>query len=334
MTNTGIEIDGTSAVADVPPLAHVDLMKRIIALKKARNALVLAHYYQRPEIQEVADMVGDSLQMAEYAANSTASTLVIAGVSFMGETAKIVNPTRKVLIPDVSAGCSLADTCPENAFKEFIRKHPDAVVVTYINCSAEVKALSHIVCTSSNAVNVINSLPANRPIIFAPDANLGSYLIRTTGRNLILWNGSCVVHEAFSIDKILELHRQYPRSKFVAHPESTPEILKVASFVGSTRAMIDYVKNDKGKEFIIGTEAGILHKMSKEVPDKLLIPAPSFENNQCSCSECSFMKVNTLSKVYQCLLTEEPEVIVEEKTRAKAELALRRMLAVSAYKTI
>lgn len=306
-----------------------ELVKKIHDLKKAKHALVLAHYYQRPEIQEVADMVGDSLQMAAYAANSTCNLLVIAGVYFMGETAKILNPTLKVVIPDLTAGCSLADACPSESFSLFIRLHPDAAVVSYINCSAEVKALSDIVCTSSNAIKVINSLPEDQPIIFAPDANLGSYLIKQTGRDLILWDGKCEVHESFSIEKILTLYFQHPRTQFIAHPESSPAILKIASFVGSTKGMIDFVKNDRGDEYIVATEAGILHQMKKEVPDKLLIAAPVYENNQCACSECSYMKLNTLQKLYQCLLTESPEIVVEETTRVKAERALKKMLLLS-----
>ena len=305
------------------------LSKRIQALKKAKNALVLAHYYQRPEIQDIADIVGDSLQMAEFAARSKADMLIVAGVYFMGETAKILNPGLKVLVPDINAGCSLADSCPAPAFAEFVAAHPGAAVVSYINCSAEVKAMSDIVCTSSNAVKVVSSIPADRPIIFAPDVNLGKYLIKETGRNLVLWDGICTVHESFSIEKILTLYFQHPQTQFIAHPESSPAILKIASFVGSTKGMIDFVKNDRGDEFIVATEAGILHQMKKEVPDKLLIAAPVYENNQCACSECSYMKLNTLQKLYQCLLTESPEIVVEETTRAKAERALKKMLLLS-----
>lgn len=328
MNRKNIELSKRERAVRGGNTAQTDLVRKIRDLKKAKNALVLAHYYQLPEIQEIADMVGDSLQMAEYALKSNADMLVVAGVYFMGETAKILNPSRKVVIPDISAGCSLADSCPADKFAKFIAQCPGAAVVTYINCSAEVKAMSDIVCTSSNAVRVINSLPANRPVIFAPDANLGAYLIKQTGRNLILWDGSCMVHESFSIEKILTLYFQHPNTQFIAHPESSPAVLKIASFVGSTKAMIDFVKNDPGDEFIVATEAGIIHQMRKEVPGKLLIPAPSYEDNKCACSECSYMKQNTLQKLYQCLLTEGPEIVVKEEIRAKAELALQKMLSV------
>lgn len=305
------------------------MSKGIQEFKREKNALIPAHYYQRPEIQDVADMVGDSLQMAQFAADSKASLLVVAGVYFMAETAKILNPSRKVLLPDVDAGCSLADSCPAEAFRAFIQKHPRSPVVTYVNCSAEVKALSDIVCTSSNAEKIIRSLPDNEPIIFAPDVNLGRHLIRQTGRPLLLWNGSCVVHENFSIDKILALHRRYPNAKFIAHPESRPHILRIASYIGSTKGMVDFVQRDRAQEFIVATEAGIMYEMNKVVTDKVLIPAPTHEDNSCACSECPYMKMNTLEKLYQCLLLEGPEVSVAEPVRRKANKALQRMLALS-----
>ncbi|GIL22335.1 MAG: quinolinate synthase A [Bacteroidota bacterium] len=308
---------------------RITLMEEIHRLKKEKNALILAHYYQYPEIQEVADMVGDSLQMAQFAAASRADILVVAGVYFMAETAKILNPSRKVLLPDTGAGCSLADSCPPDEFRSFVQQHPGAPVVTYINCSAQVKAMSDVICTSSNAEKIIRSIPDNGPIIFAPDVNLGQYLIRQTGRDLLLWNGSCLVHENFSIDKILALHKMYPHAKFIAHPESQPHILKIASYVGSTKGMIDFVRKDAAQEFIIATEAGILHEMQKQVPDKLLIPAPAYEDNTCACSECPYMKMNTLEKLYDCLLTEQPEITVHEQTRQLAEAALQRMLQLS-----
>lgn len=312
----------------------VDTSAQIISdsireLKRAKNAIILAHYYQSPDIQEVADMVGDSLQMAQYAAQSKADILVVAGVCFMAETAKILNPSHKVLLPDSAAGCSLADSCSADEFKEFIRQHPGSPVVTYINCSAEIKAMSDIVCTSSNAVKIINAIQSDQPIIFAPDINLGKYLIQQTGRDLILWQGSCLVHENFSIDKILNLHRQHPQAKFIAHPESQPHILRIASYIGSTKGMIDFVKKDPCQEFIVATEAGILHQMKKEVPNKLLIPAPSYEDNTCACSECPYMKMNTMEKLYECLLTEEPEIQVDEQVRLKAGNALQKMLNLS-----
>lgn len=301
----------------------------ISKIKKDKNAIILAHYYQEPAIQEVADMVGDSLQMAQYAAASKADILVVAGVYFMAETAKILNPSRKVLLPDVMAGCSLADSCPPDAFKSFIEKHPGSPVVTYVNCSAEIKAMSDVVCTSSNAVKIINSIKSDKPIIFAPDINLGKYLINQTGRDLLLWDGSCMVHENFSIDKILELHKLHPNAKFIAHPESQPHILKIASYIGSTKGMIDFVGRDSSQEFIVATEAGILHQMHKEVPYKTLIPAPAFEDNVCACSECPYMKMNTLGKLHDCLLDEKPEVHISEEIRQQAARALERMLKLS-----
>lgn len=304
-------------------------LEAIIALKKEKNALILAHYYQHPEIQEIADMVGDSLQMAQYAATSKADILVVAGVYFMAETAKILNPSRKVLLPDTAAGCSLADSCSPEEFKEFIQQYPGSPVVTYVNCSAEIKAMSDIVCTSANAVKIVNSIQSDKPIVFAPDVNLGKYVAQQTGRDLILWQGSCMVHEDFSIDKILDLHAVHPNAKFIAHPESQPHILKIASYVGSTKGMIDFVKKDSCQEYIVATEAGILHQMQKEVPDKLLIPAPSREDNTCACSECPYMKMNTMEKLYQCLLTEQPEVHVPEPVRLKAVKALHNMLTLS-----
>lgn len=307
----------------------VKLSEDILRLKREKNAIILAHYYQRPEIQEVADMTGDSLQMAQFAANSQADILVVAGVYFMAETAKILNPSRKVLLPDLEAGCSLADSCPANEFKAFIQQYPRSPVVTYVNCSAEIKAMSDVVCTSSNAEKIIRSLPDNEPVIFAPDINLGKYLIRQTGRQLLLWNGSCLVHENFSMDKILALHKLYPDARFIAHPESQPHILKIASYIGSTKGMIDFVKRDRAVEFIVATEAGILHQMKKEVPHKTLIPAPAYEDNICACSECPYMKMNTMEKLYRCLLLEEPEVHVTESVRWKAHKALQKMLALS-----
>jgi quinolinate synthase len=316
-------------------VAMIDLQEtqaiatEIRAIKKSKNAIILAHYYQEAEIQELADMVGDSLQMAHYAAASKADILVVAGVYFMTETAKILNPARKVLLPELLAGCSLADSCPPDKFKAFIEKHPGSPVVTYVNCSAEIKAMSDVVCTSANAVKVINSIQSDKPIIFAPDINLGKYLIKQTGRELLLWNGSCMVHENFSIDKILDLHRLHPKAKFIAHPESQPHILRIASYIGSTKGMIDFVKQDHSDEFIVATEAGILHQMSKEVPQKTLMPAPAFEDNVCACSECPYMKMNTLEKLYDCLLNEKPEVHIKEEIRQQAARALERMLKLS-----
>jgi quinolinate synthase len=258
-----------------------------------------------------------------------ADIILFAGVHFMAETAKILNPTKKVILPDLKAGCSLAESCPPDLFKKFIDEHPDHIVITYVNCSAEIKALSDIVCTSSNAVKIVESVPKEVPIIFAPDKNLGRYIINKTGREMLLWDGSCVVHEAFSLDKLIALYKQHPDATIIAHPESETPILETASYIGSTAGMIDYVKNNAGNKFIVATEAGILHKMQQEVPDKILIPAPSQEDNTCACSECAFMKMNTLQKVYDCLLNETPEIIVPEIIRKKALLPIERMLELS-----
>lgn len=311
-----------------------DLTQKIIELKKKKNAVILAHYYQEASIQNVADYIGDSLGLSQQAAKTSADIIVFAGVHFMAETAKILNPDKKVVLPDVNAGCSLAESCLPETFEKFIKEHPGHVVVTYVNCSAEIKALSDIVCTSSNAVDVINSIPSETPVIFAPDKNLGKYLIKKTGRNLILWDGACVVHEAFSIDKLLKLSAAHPGAKIIAHPESEEPVLKAASFIGSTSEMIKYVKQDNAKEFIVATEAGILHQMMKEAPGKELIPAPAREDNSCACSECAYMKVNTLEKLYLCLKNESPEIVISEAVRKKALVPIKRMLELSERKNI
>ncbi len=307
------------------------LKEKILALKKVKNAMILAHYYQEPDIQEIADYVGDSLGLSQQAAKANAAIILFAGVHFMAETAKILNPSKKVILPDLAAGCSLAESCPPEIFKKFIEAHPDHIVITYVNCSAEIKAMSHLVCTSSNAVKIVSSVPKNIPIIFAPDKNLGRYIEQETGRKMVLWDGSCVVHEAFSLDKLIALHKKYPNAKIIAHPESEAPILETATYIGSTSGMIDFVKNNPANEFIVATEAGILYKMQQEVPDKLLIPAPSVENNTCACSECGFMKMNTLQKVYDCLLNEKPEIKVSKEIRKKALLPIERMLELSHY---
>jgi quinolinate synthase len=306
-----------------------NLKQKILALKKEKNAVILAHYYQQPEIQEIADYVGDSLGLSQEAEKVNADIILFAGVHFMAETAKLLNPKKKVLLPDLNAGCSLAESCPPDIFKKFIEAHPNHIVITYVNCSAEIKALSHLVCTSSNAEKIVNSVPENIPIIFAPDKNLGNYINRKTGRKMILWDGSCVVHEAFSLDKLIALHKENPDADIVAHPESETHILETAAYIGSTAGMIDYVKQSSKNKFIIATEAGILYKMQEEVPDKTLIPAPSFENNTCACSECGYMKLNTLQKVYDCLVNETPEVIVPKQIAKKALTPIKRMLELS-----
>ncbi|GEC78125.1 quinolinate synthase NadA [Flavobacterium aquatile] len=305
------------------------LKEKILKLKKEKNAIILAHYYQEPAIQEIADYVGDSLGLSQEAAKAKAAIILFAGVHFMAETAKILNPNKKVILPDLKAGCSLAESCPPHIFKKFIDAHPNHIVITYVNCSAEIKALSHIVCTSSNAVKIVESVPEKIPIIFAPDKNLGNYINQKTGRKMVLWDGSCVVHEAFSLDKLIALHKKHPEAKIIAHPESETHILATASYIGSTSEMIDYVKTSPYNKFIIATEAGILFKAQQEVPEKVLIPAPSYEDNTCACSECGFMKMNTLQKVYDCLLNESPEIIVPNDIRKKALVPIERMLELS-----
>ncbi len=303
-----------------------NIIDKINQLRKDKNAIILAHYYQEPAIQDIADYVGDSLGLSYQAAKTNADIIVFAGVHFMAETAKILNPYKKVLIPDMNAGCSLADSCPPEEFKAFREQHPNYIAITYINCSAEVKALSDIICTSSNAKKIIESIPKDQPILFAPDKNLGDYLIKATGRDMVLWSGACMVHEAFSLEKLIELQIQYPNAKIVAHPESETEILEIADFIGSTSQMIEFIKKNEATEFIIATEAGILHQLRKEVTNKLLIPAPVEENNTCACSECSFMRLNTLEKLYVCLRDEKNEIFVSETIAKKALLPLERML--------
>lgn len=305
------------------------LQEEIRRVKREKNIVLLAHYYQQSEIQDLADYVGDSLGLSQCAASVRAETIVFAGVHFMAQTAKILNPHAKVLLPDLEAGCSLAESCEPVAFAEFIKAHPGHRVITYINCSAEIKAMSDIICTSSNAEKIVRTIPADEPIIFAPDKNLGKYLIKKTGRDMILWNGACIVHEAFAIDKLLKLHQEFPDARIVAHPESEMHLLQVAHYVGSTTGMINYVKNNNDQKFIIATEAGILHAMQKEVPHKTLIPAPSHEDNTCACSECGFMKKNTLLKLLSCMVNESPVIEVEESLRIKALLPIQRMLEIS-----
>jgi quinolinate synthase len=306
-----------------------NLKEQILRLKKEKNAVILAHYYQQPEIQEVADYVGDSLGLSQEAEKVNADIIVFAGVHFMAETAKLLNPNKKVLLPDLNAGCSLADSCPPDIFKKFIEAHPKHIVITYVNCSAEIKALSHLVCTSSNAEKIVNSVPENIPIIFAPDKNLGNYINKKTGRKMLLWDGSCVVHEAFSLDKLIALHKEHPNAAIIAHPESETHILETASYIGSTSGMIDYVQKSPKTEFIVATEAGILYKMQEAVPNKVLIPAPAMEDNTCACSECAYMKLNTLRKLYDCLANETPEVTVPKAVAEKAIVPIQRMLELS-----
>ncbi len=302
------------------------IVQDILRLKREKNAVLLAHYYQTPMIQELADHVGDSLALARAAEGTDASIIMFCGVHFMAETAKILNPTRKVLVPDLHAGCSLADSAPVAKFRAFVDAHPHHVVVSYINCSAEVKAMSDIICTSSNAVRVVNSISIDRPIIFAPDKHLGAYVQRITGREMLLWDGVCEVHVEISADKLKLLLGKYSEAKLIAHPECPEHLLTMADHVGSTSSLLDFVERDAGTTFIVATEAGILHKMRQAVPNKKLIAAPAHADNACACSECPYMKLNTLEKVRAALLNETPEIVLNEETRLRAYRALRHML--------
>ncbi len=310
---------------DVDP--SLDLFHEIERLKKEKNAVVLAHYYQEPDIQDVADYIGDSLGLAQQAAKTNADMIVFAGVHFMAETAKILNPTKKVVLPDLKAGCSLAESAPAGLFKRFKEKYPDHVVISYINCTAQIKALSDIICTSSNALKIIESLPSNQPIIFAPDKNLGAYLNKKTGRNMLLWNGACIVHEMFSLEKITKLKLRHPKAKLIAHPECEDAVLRLADFIGSTTQLLKYAVQDDCNEFIVATETGILHQMQKDAPDKTFIPAPP--DNSCACNDCPFMKLNTLEKVYLCMEYEKPEITMNEELRLAALKPIQRMLNIS-----
>jgi len=307
-----------------------ELIKNIEKLKREKNAVILAHYYVSPEIQDIADFIGDSLALSYQAAQTPADMIVFAGVYFMAETAKIISPTKKVLVPDLEAGCSLADNCPPDKFKEFISRHPDHLVITYVNCSAEIKSLSDIVCTSSNALKIIQSIPESQPILFAPDKNLGRYLQEKTGREMVLWNGSCHVHEAFSEGKIAALKNSHPGAKIIAHPECAEVVIMIADFIGSTSELLKFVKEDPSEKFIVVTEAGIINQMSKAAPDKLIIPAPPSFFTSCNCGECPYMKMNTLEKIYQCLVTETPEIILNDSIREKANVAINKMFELSA----
>lgn len=306
----------------------LDLFHEIARLKKEKNAILLAHYYQDADIQDIADYIGDSLGLAQKAQSTTADMIVFAGVHFMAETAKILNPSKKVVLPDLKAGCSLADSCPADDFSVFKSQHPNHVVISYINCSAEIKALSDYICTSSNAEYIVNNIPADKGIIFAPDKNLGAYLVKKTGRDMILWDGACMVHEIFSLEKILKLKEKHPEAKFIAHPECEAALLDHADFIGSTTALLKYTIENKASSFIVATETGILHKMQESSPNKTFIPAPP--NNACACNDCPHMKRNTLEKIYLCMQYEQPELLMDEELRIKAKLPIDRMLEISA----
>lgn len=305
----------------------LDLFAEIARLKKEKNAIILAHYYQDADIQDVADFIGDSLGLSQEAEKTNASIIAFAGVHFMAETAKILNPNKKVVLPDLRAGCSLADACQPEEFAAFKSKYPDHLVISYINCSAEIKAMSDIICTSSNAAIIVKSLPLTQKIIFAPDKNLGRYVINQTGREMVLWNGACMVHEIFSLEKIMRLKSAHPNAKLIAHPECEQPVLDVADYIGSTTGLLNYTKKNIYKEFIVATEAGILHQMIKASPDKTFIPAPP--NNSCACNDCPHMKLNTLEKLYLCLKFELPELTLPEDVRIRALKPIKRMLEIS-----
>ena len=306
----------------------LDLFAEIERLKKEKNAVVLAHYYQEPDIQDVADYIGDSLGLAQQAEKTTADMIVFAGVHFMAETAKILNPTKKVVIPDLKAGCSLSDSCPPPLFKKFKEQHPDHVVVSYINCSAGIKALSDVIVTSSNAKIIVESFPKDQKIIFAPDKNLGAYINKVTGRNMLLWNGACMVHEIFSLEKITKLKVKHPNAKFIAHPECEEPVLRIADYIGSTTGLLKYTQTDNSQEYIVATETGILHQMMKASPHKTFIPAPP--TNSCACNDCPHMKLNSLEKVYLCMEYETPAITMDEELRLAAKKPIDRMLEISA----
>ena len=306
----------------------LDLKEEILKLKKQLNAVLLAHYYQESEIQDIADFVGDSLELARRAKSTDADVIVFAGVHFMAETAKILNPNKLVLIPDLEASCSLAEGCPADEFKKFREAHPEHIAITYINCTAEVKALSDIICTSSNAEKIINQIPPEKPILFSPARNLGKYLIKKTGREMLLWDGSCIVHETFSERKIIELKVRYPEAKLIAHPECEEPVLMHADFIGSTSKLLKFVQEDSANSYIVATETGIIHQMKKVCPEKFFIPAPP-QDESCSCNECPYMKLNTMEKVYLCMKNKFPEIVLDEELRLKALKPIERMLEMS-----
>ena len=330
-----VVIDIADAKAQVPKNGYLDieidptldLFAEIEKLKKEKNAVILAHYYQEPDIQDVADYIGDSLGLAQKAKQTDADIIVFAGVHFMAETAKILNPTKKVVLPDLKAGCSLSDSAPPDLFARWKEQYPDHIVITYINCSAGMKALSDIICTSSNAKAIIDTLPPDQKIIFAPDKNLGAWLNKATGRNMVLWNGACMVHEIFSLEKITRLKVRHPNAKVIAHPECEDAVLRVADFIGSTTQLLKYSQADPANEYIVVTETGILHQMQKDSPHKTFIPAPP--DNSCACNECPHMKRNTLEKVYLCLKYETPELVMEESLRIAAKKPIDRMMEIS-----
>jgi len=308
--------------------SEINFQEEIHKLRKEKNAIILAHYYVDGEIQDIADFVGDSLALSQKAASTEADIIVFVGVHFMAETAKILSPEKKVIIPDLNAGCSLADSCPADDFEEFIKKHSDHTVISYVNTSAAVKALTDIVCTSTNAVKIVESIPEDKNIIFGPDKNLGNYISRVTGRKMVIWDGACHVHNEFSLEGILEQKKLTPNAKIIAHPECPKQILLISDFIGSTSALINFTKTDKSKNFIVVTEPGVIHEMKKRSPEKFFIPAAA-EDSECACSECEFMKMNSIEKLYSCLKYELPEITIDEEIRKKAYKPIKAMLDLS-----
>lgn len=306
------------------------LIEEIARLKKEKNAVIMAHYYQTADIQDIADVVGDSLALAQWAAKTDADVIVLCGVHFMGETAKILSPQKKVLIPDADAGCSLADSCPADKFEEFVKAHPDHTVISYVNTTAAVKALTDVVVTSTNAKKIVDQFTQDAKLIFGPDKNLGNYINSVTGRNMLLWDGACHVHEQFSLEKLIDLKKENPEAEIVAHPECKSVILKMADYVGSTQGLLNYVTNSDKKKFLVVTESGILHQMTKANPEKTFIPVPpELEGKTCMCNECKYMRMNTMEKLYLCLRDEKPEILIEEELREKAVKPILRMLEMS-----
>lgn len=306
----------------------IDIVREIDRMRKKKNAVILAHYYQEGEIQDIADFVGDSLALSQQAERTNADIILFAGVHFMAETAKILSPDKKVLIPDLNAGCSLADSCPTDEFKSFVEKYPGYTVISYVNTTAEIKALTDIICTSSNAMQIVNSIPKEEKIIFAPDRNLGNYIKSVTGRDMVIWQGACHVHEEFSLERILEIKENEPDAKIIAHPECEKPILIVADHIGSTSSLLNYTRTDNAEKYIVATESGIIHQMKKSNPEKTFIPAPP-KDSTCACNDCNFMKLITIKKLYNCLKYELPEVKVDEDIRMKAVHSIKRMLEIS-----
>lgn len=314
---------------NVPIPKDIDIKSEINRLRKEKNAVILAHYYQTGDLQDIADFVGDSLALAQWAAKTEADIIVLCGVHFMGETAKIICPDKKVLVPDLNAGCSLADSCPAEEFGAFVKQHPDHTVISYVNTTAAVKAVTDVVVTSTNAKQIVDSFPKDAKIIFGPDRNLGNYINSITGRNMLLWDGACHVHEQFSLEKILALKKEYPEAEIITHPECKQPIIRVSDFVGSTAALLKYTIESNKKQFIVATESGIIHKMQQSSPDKQFIPAPP-NDSTCACNECSFMRLNTMEKLYNCLKYEIPEIFIDERIQKEAIKPIRRMLELSA----